>query len=50
VVRASGTLNAKVDPIVGYFLGDSTSADVPATTAGNTLTFTPNAAGIATAT
>jgi hypothetical protein len=50
VVRASGTLNAKVDPIVGYFLGDSTPADVPATTAGNTLTIAPNAAGIASAT
>lgn len=45
-----GTLNAKVNPIVGYFLGDSTPADVPATTSGNTLTFTPNASGILTAT
>jgi len=34
---------------VGHFLGDSTPADVPATTAGNTLTVTPNAAGILTA-
>lgn len=50
VVRASGTLNGKVDPIVGYFLGDSTPADVPATTTGNTLTITPNASGILTAT
>lgn len=46
VVRAVGTLNGKVDPVVGYFLGDSTPADVPATTTGNTLTFTPNALGI----
>lgn len=50
VVRASGTLNGKVDPIVGYFLGDSTPADVPATTVGNTLTVTPNASGIMAAT
>lgn len=49
LVRAVGTLNGKVDPLVGYFLGDSTPADVPATTTGNTLTVTPNAAGIMTA-
>lgn len=46
VIRAVGTLNGKVDPIVGYFLGDATPADVPATTTGNTLTVTPNASGI----
>lgn len=45
-----GTLNSKVNPIVGYFLGDSTPADVPLTTSGNTLTITPNASGILTAT
>ena len=50
VVRAVGTLNGKVDPIVGYFLGDSTPADVPATTDTNTLTITPNASGIMSAT
>lgn len=50
VVRAVGTLNGKVDPIVGHFLGDSTPADVPATTSGNTLTITPNASGIMSAT
>lgn len=50
VIRAVGTLNAKVDPIVGYFLGDSTPADVPATTAGNTLTVTPSASGFISAT
>jgi len=50
VVRAVGTLNGKVDPIVGYFLGDSAPADVPATTTGNTLTITPNASGIMSAT
>lgn len=49
VVRAVGTLNGKVDPIVGYFLGDATPADVPATTDTNTLTITPHASGIMTA-
>lgn len=48
VVRAVGTFSGKVDPIVAYFLGDATGIDVPATTAGNKLTFTPNAAGICT--
>lgn len=50
VVYYSGTLNAKVNPIVGHFLGDSTPADVPATSSGNTLTVTPNASGILSAT
>lgn len=45
-----GTLNAKVNPLVGYFLGDSTPADIPLTTSGNTLTVTPNASGILSAT
>mgnify|MGYP000703988785 CR=1 FL=1 len=45
-----GTLNGKVNPLVAYFLGDSTPADVPLTTSGNTLTITPNASGILTAT
>lgn len=49
VVYYSGTLNGKVNPIVGHFLGDSTPADVPATTDGNTLTVTPNASGILSA-
>lgn len=50
VVYYLGTLNSKVNPLVGYFLGDSTPADVPATTSGNTLTITPNASGILSAT
>lgn len=50
VVYYLGTLNSKVNPLVGRFLGDSAPADVPATTSGNTLTFTPNASGILTAT
>lgn len=48
VVRAVGTLNGKIDPVVGYFLGDNAPADIPATTDGNTLTITQNAAGILT--
>lgn len=50
VIYAVGTLNGKVNPIVGHFLGDATPADVPATTAGNSLTVTPNAAGFLTVT
>lgn len=50
VVYYLGTLNGKVNPLVGYFLGDSTPADIPATTSGNTLTVTPNASGILSAT
>jgi hypothetical protein len=45
-----GTLNSLVNPLVGYFLGDATPADVPLTTSGNTLTITPSASGILTAT
>jgi hypothetical protein len=46
----NGTLNSKVSPLVGHFLGDNTPADIPATTNGNTLTVTMNAAGIMAAT
>jgi hypothetical protein len=49
VVYYLGTLNGKVNPLVGYFLGDNTPADIPATTSGNTLTVTPNASGILSA-
>lgn len=45
-----GTLNGKVNPLVAHSLGDSTPADVPLTTAGNTLTVTPNASGVLTLT
>ncbi len=48
VIYAVGTFNGKLNPIVGHFLGDSTPADIPATTTGNTLTVTPNAAGLLT--
>lgn len=50
VVYYLGTLNSKVNPVVGHFLGDNTPADIPATTVGNTLTVTPNASGILSAT
>ena len=50
VVYYLGTLNGKINPIVGHFLGDNTPADVPATTAGNPLGVTPSASGILSAT
>lgn len=40
-----GTLWGKTNPLIGYFVGDTTPADIPATTAGNTLTVTVPAAG-----
>ncbi len=46
----NGTLDGVVSPLIGHFLGDNTPADIPATTNGNTLTVTPNAAGIVQAT
>ena len=49
VVYYLGTLNSLVNPLVGYFLGDATPADVPLTTSGNTLTITPSASGILSA-
>ena len=49
VIYWLGTLNGVVNPLVAYFLGDGTNIDVPATTAGNTLTVTQNASGILTA-
>lgn len=38
VLRVSGTVNGKVDPLVCYFLGDATAIDIPATAAGLMLT------------
>jgi hypothetical protein len=49
VIYYAGTLNGKLNPMVGHFLGDAAPADIPATTTGNTLTVTPNAAGLITA-
>ena len=45
VIYYNGTLWGMVNPLIGYFLGDSTPADIPATTTGNTLTITCPAAG-----
>ena len=45
VLRVDGTLWGKTSPLIGYFVGDSTPADVPATTVGNPLTITCPAAG-----
>lgn len=50
VVYYLGTLNGKLNPLVAYALGDATPADIPLTTAGNTLTITMNASGIISAT
>lgn len=49
VIYYNGTLNGKVNPVVGYFLGNDTNADIPATTPENSpLTINPNAMGLFT--
>ena len=50
VIYYLGTLNGKINPLLGHFLGDSTPADTPATSSGNPLTITHNASGILAAT
>lgn len=45
VIYYLGTLWGKVNPLIGYFLGDTTPADIPLTTSPNTLTITCPAAG-----
>jgi hypothetical protein len=45
VFYVSGAYNGKTSPLLGYFLGDSTPADVPATTDTNTLTLNCPAGG-----
>jgi len=40
VFYAVGTLNGIVNPLIAYFVGDSTPADVPSTTDGNSLQIT----------
>lgn len=45
VMYVSGTLWGKTNPLVGYFLGDATPADVPVTTAGNPLAINVNVSG-----
>lgn len=47
VIRAVGTFNSQVDPLVASVLMDTTPADVTTTT-GNTLTLAWNASGIFT--
>jgi hypothetical protein len=37
VFYAVGTLNGVVNPLIAYFVGDSTPADIPATSDGNSL-------------
>lgn len=49
VIRAIGTFNSQVDPLVASILLDTTPADVTATD-GNTLTLQWNASGIFTLT
>jgi hypothetical protein len=49
VIRASGTFNSQVDPLVASILMDTTPADVTVTD-GNTLTLQWNASGIFTVT
>lgn len=41
----SGTLWGMTNPLVGYFVGDSTPADIPLTTSGNSITVTVPAGG-----
>lgn len=45
VMYVSGSLWGMTNPLIGYFLGDATPADIPATTVGNTLTLTCPAGG-----
>lgn len=45
VFYVSGTLWGLTNPVIGYFLGDTTPADIPATTVGNTLGLTCPAGG-----
>lgn len=40
-----GTLWGMTNPLIGYFLGDTAPADVPATTSGNPLTIVAPAGG-----
>ena len=45
VMYVSGTLWGMTNPVIGYFIGDSAPADVPATSSGNTLTLNCPAGG-----
>lgn len=48
VIYVNATINSIVKPLVGFVLGDATPADVPLTTAGNTIDVT--SAGLITIT
>lgn len=48
VLRLSGTFNTLVDPLIAYILGDTTPADIPATSSGQTLTAAWSGSGIFT--
>lgn len=45
VMYVEGSLWSLTNPLIGYFIGDSAPADVPATTSGNPLTLTTPANG-----
>ena len=45
VLRVEGTIAGKVNPIIGYILGDAAPADVPVTASGNPLTISCLASG-----
>jgi len=45
VLYIPATVWGLVNPLIGYFLGDTTPADIAATTTGNSLTITVPAAG-----
>lgn len=45
VFYVSGTLWGKTNPLIGYFLGDATPADIPATANGQALTLGAPALG-----
>jgi len=45
VLYVVGSLWGLTNPVIGYFVGDSTPANIPATTVGNTLTGTVPANG-----
>jgi hypothetical protein len=45
VLYLSGTVWGMINPLIGYFLGDSAPADYPATVAGNPLTINVPANG-----
>lgn len=45
VFYVSGTLWGLTNPLIGYFVGDTTPADIPATTSGNPLTLNTPAGG-----